>query len=111
MIETGRSAAGSARPGHLEVIRQSPESLTLSTRTADPTWLFVLRGDWQYRRVLLDGRPVAVAPAQLAFSAVPIPPGTHRIEWREEAPGLEVSRFGPLAALVILGAAWARGAK
>ena len=111
VIETQRSAAGSARPGRVEVIQRSPESLTLATETVDPTWLFVLRGDWQYRRVLLDGEPVPVAPAQLAFSAVPIPPGTHRVEWREQAPGLAVSRFGPLVALVILGAAWARRVK
>jgi hypothetical protein len=42
-------------------------------------------------------------PAQLAFSAVPVPAGRHRIDWQEEVPGFDVSRWGPalFAALAI----------
>jgi hypothetical protein len=46
--------------------------------------------------VLLDGESVEYFPAQLAFSAVRIPAGRHRIEWREQAPGWEISRWGPV---------------
>jgi hypothetical protein len=35
-------------------------------------------------------------PAQLAFSAVRVPAGRHTIEWTEEIPGWQISRFGPL---------------
>jgi hypothetical protein len=45
---------------------------------------------------------VDAVPAQLAFSAVAIPAGRHTVEWREEVPGLEVSRLGPLVAAVLL---------
>ncbi len=103
VIETGREAAGSARPGTLRVLARTPEALSLATTALDPTWLFVLRGDWDFRSVRVDGRAVPVHTAQLAFSAVRIPAGAHRVEWREEAPGLEVSRWGPVAALLILG--------
>lgn len=104
VIETGRRASGSARRGTVRVLSESPGALSLATECADPAWLFVLRGDWSYRTVLLDGRPLPVFPAQIAFSAVPVPPGTHRIEWREDAPGLTASRWGPLAgALLLLG--------
>jgi hypothetical protein len=108
VIETGRDASGSARPATLRVLRRTPEHLLLETLSPDPTWLFVLRGDWDYRSVELDGKPAPVHTAQLAFSAVRIPAGEHRVEWREEAPGLEVSRWGPVAALLILGAASVR---
>ena len=111
VIETARGATGSARPGRVLVESESPEAFSLWTESPDPTWLFVLRGDWEYRSVLLDGRPAAVFPAQLAFSAVPIPAGTHRVEWRERAPGLEISLLGPLAALVIVGGSLARRAQ
>jgi tetratricopeptide (TPR) repeat protein len=37
----------------------------------------------------------AEVPAQLAFPAVAIPAGEHRVEWAEEVPGLAVSRWGP----------------
>ncbi len=104
VIETGRQGAGRARPGRLRVLDRSPERLHLETDCPDPAWLFVLRGDWSYRTVEIDGRPVDARPAQLAFTAVPVPAGRHRMVWRENVPGLEVSRWGPLAgALVLLG--------
>ncbi len=104
VIETDRRASGSARPGRVRILQESPEALALTTECADPAWLFVLRGDWSYRTVLLDGRPAPVFPAQIAFSAVSVPAGTHRIDWREDAPGLAASRWGPLAgALLLLG--------
>jgi hypothetical protein len=103
VIETGREGGGSAGPGSLRILERTPERLRLATWTPDPTWLFVLRGDWDYRSVRVDGRDAPVHTAQLAFSAVRIPAGAHRVEWREEAPGLEVSRWGPVAALLILG--------
>jgi hypothetical protein len=62
-----------------------------------------LRGYWDHRTIRVDGAETEAWPAQLAFSAVPIPPGRHRVEWREEIPGFAVSRFGP--ALFVLAAA------
>ena len=102
VIETGRQASGSAQPGQVKIVKNTPELLLLITQCPDPTWLFVLRGDWSYRTVLVDGRPAEVSPAQIGFSAVPLPAGTHRILWRENAPGLDASRWGPVAGLVAL---------
>ena len=66
----------------------------------------MLRGYWNYRAILMDGRPVEDSPAQLAFSAVRVPAGRHTIEWTELVPGLTVSRWGPalfaLAAALLL---------
>jgi hypothetical protein len=99
-LETGRAAAASARGGDLRILEKTPERLRLETHASDPTFLFVLRGFWSHRRVRLDGRPVLVVPAQLAFSAVAIPAGRHRVDWIEEFPGLRFSRWGPVAAVV-----------
>ena len=96
VIESDARRAGAARPGKVQVLVKTPERLLLNTDSEDPAWLFVLRGYWDYRRVLLDGKPVEVAPAQLAFSAVRVPAGRHRIEWRELLPGFGISRWGPL---------------
>ena len=114
LLETGRAAEGSARPGAVRVLERHPERLRLATSCPDPTWLFVLRGWWSHRTVLVDGAPVEPVPAQLAFTAVPVPAGAHSVDWREEVPGLSVSRFGPplfavLAALLWIGAAPPRG--
>jgi hypothetical protein len=96
VLETGVRQRGRARAGTVRIHRNAPERLVVSVEAPDPTWLFVLRGYWSYRTVRLDGRPVEVVPAQVAFSAVPVPAGRHTIEWRENVPGLEISRWGPV---------------
>jgi hypothetical protein len=96
VLETGRQARGSARAGIVHVRVKEPERLVVETVTTDPTWLFVLRGFWNHRTVRLDGREVEYVPAQLAFSAVPVPAGRHRIEWTERVPGGAASRWAPV---------------
>ncbi len=93
-IESGAPAAGAARPGTVRIIEKSPERIVAELDAPDPTWLFVLRAYWPYRTILLDGRRVEAQPAQLAFSAVPIPPGRHRLVWQEHLPGLRLSAWG-----------------
>jgi hypothetical protein len=46
--------------------------------------------------VEVDGRPVEPVPAQLAFTAVPVPAGRHSIQWEERLPAASVSRWGPV---------------
>jgi hypothetical protein len=106
VVESGSRSAGLARPGILRVLEKSPERVLLETLAPDPTWLFVLRGYWSHRTVLMDGGGTEDAPAQLAFSAVRVPAGQHRIEWKEEVPGWKISRFGPL--LSVLTFLWIR---
>jgi len=96
VLETGRRARGSARGGIVHLVKNEPDRLSVETVTSDPSWLFVLRGFWSHRAVLLDGRPVEYVPGQVAFSAVAVPPGRHRIDWREGVPGWAASRWGPV---------------
>jgi hypothetical protein len=85
------------------MLEKSADRLVLETDAAEPTWLFVLRGYWSQRRVLLDGVRTEVLPAQIAFSAVAIPAGLHRIEWTELLPGASVSRWGPVVFALFAG--------
>jgi hypothetical protein len=103
VVETGRERRFSARAGTVRISEKSPERLLLTVRAPDPTFLFVLRGFWSYRTVRLDGRRVDPVPAQLAFSAIAIPAGEHVVDWRENVPGAEVARVGPV--LFVLAAA------
>jgi hypothetical protein len=100
VIESGATGLRTARPGRLRIFEKSPERLRIDAEAPDPTWLFVLRGYWNYRTILLDGHPVEDLPAQLAFSAIAVPAGRHRIEWTEEVPGWRIARFGPLVWVV-----------
>lgn len=96
LVETGKTRLGNASPGRLRILERSADRLVLETKAPQATWLFVLRGYWSHRRVLLDGLTADVLPAQLAFSAVSVPAGLHRIDWRELLPGASVSRWGPV---------------
>lgn len=106
LVETGKTRRGSASPGRLRILERSTDRLVLETNAPQATWLFVLRGYWSHRRVLLDGLPADARPSQLAFSAVSIPAGLHRIDWTELLPGASASRWGPvlfaLCALLLL---------
>ena len=95
VLESGAAADGSARPGTVRIRERSPERLALSVSAPDPAWLFVLRGFWTHRRVTIDGRDAETVPAQLAFTALHVPAGEHRVEWSEEVPGLALSAWGP----------------
>lgn len=104
VLETGTSRRGQARAGTVRVLEEAPNRFRAEVDAPDPAWLFALRGFWDHRTVLVDGRRVDSVPAQLAFSAVPLPPGRHTVEWVEEVPGLAVSRFGPpLGVLLLVG--------
>jgi hypothetical protein len=101
VLETGVRKRGSARPGAVRVLRNLPENLAVEVDSPDPAWLFVLRGYWLHRSVEIDGVPVEDVPAQVAFSAVPVPPGRHTVEWRELVPGGNVSRWGPVVFVLL----------
>jgi hypothetical protein len=101
VIETGARRHGRSRPGTVRVVQNLPEKLVVEVDAPDPTWLFVLRGFWLHRTVEVDGRPVEDVPAQVAFSAVPIPPGRHRVDWQERVPGGSVSRWGPVVFVLL----------
>ena len=103
-LETGRAAPGAASGGRLEAIAETPERLTIALDAVAPTWLFVARGFWPYRRVEVDGARVEPVPAHLAFTAIPVAAGRHRIEWREEVPGWSWSALGPVAFLAVAAA-------
>ena len=96
VLETGRPGNGRARPGRLRVLEKSAERLEIEVEAPDPTWLFALRASWPYRSVEVDGSPVHTVPAQLAFTAVPVPAGRHRVVWREQLPGIGMSMWGPV---------------
>jgi hypothetical protein len=108
VVETGARRKGTARPGTVRIRKNLPDELVMDVEAPDPTWLFVLRGFWIHRTVELDGRPVEVVPAQVGFSAVRIPAGRHTVDWKERVPGGDVSRWGPLLAILLAAGLYAR---
>jgi hypothetical protein len=99
VIETGQRGSGRDAGSTLAVVSDRPGRVELTVNAKGPVWLFVLRGFWPYRTVLVDGEPVETAPAQLAFTALPVPAGAHRVVWSENVPGRAFSWIGPVAFL------------
>jgi len=64
-------------------------------------WLRVTRGWWKFRDVRIDGEPAVAVPERIALSALRVPPGTHRVRWKERVPG---GIFGALASAAGLAA-------
>lgn len=64
---------------------------------------------WESR---VDGRPVSLYPANLAFRAVAVPPGTHEIIFSYKAPGLArglvLAGIGWIAVIGLVLSAWKR---
>ncbi|HMF09014.1 MAG TPA: hypothetical protein VKJ00_07755, partial [Thermoanaerobaculia bacterium] len=106
VLETGTSRSVTSGGGSLRILERTPERMRLETRASGPTWLYVLRDYFPYRTIRIDGETVEDVPAQLAFSAVSVPAGTHSIEWSEDFPGLALSRWGPVLLIVALLAGW-----
>ncbi len=96
VLESGRLGSGAARPGTVRIIENQPERLVVDFDAPEPTWLFVLRAFWPHRSVEVDGQPSETVPAQLGFTAVPVPAGAHRLVWEERLAGVPLSLAGPV---------------
>jgi hypothetical protein len=87
VVESGRRSSGSARPGTVRVLEKTPERMVAEVETADPTWLFVLRGYFSYRTILLDGRRVEDFPAQRRSPPSRFPAGGIGWSGTRKSPG------------------------
>jgi hypothetical protein len=105
LLETGRDARGAAAPGALRVLAEAPSGFLAETSGADPSWLVVSRGYWNWRSVTVDGRKGDVVPERFALSALFLPAGRHRVVWRELVPGgaagIALSAAGLLVVLLL----------
>ena len=93
--------------GDVRVVSYAPERSVWRVTTDRPGYLFT--GDAYYPgwEAELDGRPVPLYRANLAFRAVYVPEGTHTVEFRFEPvsvrAGLWISGVAWLALLILLG--------
>jgi len=71
-------------------------------------WLFRSETFDRHWRATIDGRPAAVVPADYAFQAVAVPPGTHRLEFFYADPATLAAMALSLGALVVAALALGR---
>jgi hypothetical protein len=99
--------AGPSAPWRIDIREERADRLGLTVTTARPGFLVVVDGYDKGWEAALDGQPVPVLRANVAFRGVAVPAGTHDVRLRYRPPrlglGLTVSALS-LAAL--LGLLW-----
>ena len=81
-----------------------------TVNAADAGYVFVSDAIYRERQALVDGEPVSARRANLAFTAIPVPAGRHRVELRYRPARFYAGLAITAATLSIwLGAGWAAG--
>ena len=74
-----------------------------------PGYVFLSEPYYPERRAFIDDQPVAALKANLAFTAIPVPAGTHRLELRYVPSSFRLGvGISVLTLLVWAGASWRR---
>lgn len=92
----------------IEVARWLPDRIELAVRTDADGFLVLTESFDPGWRARVDGRPSPLLRANLAFRAVAVPKGEHRVEMRYRPPGLVLGASLSAAAVVLLALAWRR---
>jgi hypothetical protein len=87
VLETGRSGEGQASAGRLRIERLGREGLRVKTEASGAAVLLLPLSPQPFREVLVDGENVQPFPANLCWTAVPIPEGKHLVSLHEKLPG------------------------
>ena len=97
-------------PGRCRVVRWKPDSITLEADMDAPGYIVFVDTYDPGWRTKVDGSPATLLRANVAFRAVAVPAGRHRIEstYRPPAVGLGLAVSAAAAALALAGA-WRRG--
>ncbi len=110
--KVGTPSADSTLHGHEATIQEyQPGHITISAQAAAPSLLFLADSWYSAWHATVDGKDAPVLRADLAFRAVPIPAGTHTVEFRFHNPELTKAwELGGLALLLLgllgAGAVW-----
>jgi hypothetical protein len=88
-------ASGTAR-----IVEDLPERVAVATESAGPAYLMLADTYDPGWSATLDGRPVAIRPAYIAFRAVALPPGPHTVIFTYRPAGFLLGLGVSLAGLV-----------
>jgi uncharacterized membrane protein YfhO len=101
-------AATDAAPQPANIVAYSDTRATVETDT-QTAGVLVLADVWfPGWKATVDGKPVGIDPANLAFRGVVVPPGRHLVEFRYEPTSTYIGLGGVAAAIVIF-SAWSLG--
>ncbi len=101
-------SVGGPVEGQIMVLEDQPERLDIQVEVDRPAYLTIADAYDPGWSAWLDGEPIPIRPAWIAFRAILIPEGSHRLELTYEPAGfrlgLVISGFGALGTLLVV--AW-----
>jgi len=87
--------------GATRIMSYEPERIVIETDGAGEGWLVLTDAWYPGWHAAVDGRPVAIARANVLFRAVPVPAGHHHIEFTYEPVSFRVGVGISLAVLAV----------
>jgi hypothetical protein len=87
--------------GITHILKYEAERVTVETVTDTPGYLILADTNYPGWAASVDGKPVAIQTAYGLFRAVPVPAGTHVVEFRFEPASLELGAIITLLSLLI----------
>ena len=88
-------------PGRVDV-RRHGTGLDLTATVARPSWVVISETAWNGWRVTLDGKRAPLHVANVAFMAVQVPAGTHRIELRYLPRAFVIGAWMTLLTMIVM---------
>lgn len=93
-----------ALPATANILSYQPERIVIETSSASAGWLVLTDAWYPGWRATIDGAPVEIARADVLFRAVPLPAGSHRVEFTYHPlsfrAGVAISVATPIACIL-----------
>jgi hypothetical protein len=109
-LSPARALGEATRAGFARITRDLPELVEVETSTEREEAVLILADSWfDGWTAELDGEPVTMRPANLAFRAVAVPRGVHTVTFRYRSHGWDLGWPAALLALLAIGAGFVVG--
>jgi len=89
--------------------RFSNNQIEAEVAAREPSLVVLSQANYHLWRATVDGQPAKILTANLAFQALQVPAGTHRVKLVYRDPNLAIGAVISLLSLAVCGLIWLRG--
>jgi hypothetical protein len=104
----GRVAVSNRTECVVSGARFADNEITANVFAKAPSLVVLSQADYHLWRATVDGQPAEILRANLAFQAVQVPAGTHRVKLVYRDPNLMIGGIISLLSLAVCGGIWRR---
>lgn len=104
--ERGKLTVSNQTQCTVQNVRFTPNHIAAEVQCDAPAMMVLSESYYHHWRALVDGRPVELLQANLAFQAVQVPAGNHHVELVYKDPNLLIGGALSAASLAVCGLVW-----